>query len=368
MFIDRVRILVAAGNGGNGCISFRREKYVPMGGPNGGDGGAGGDVVLRATSNLESLTDLYFNQHQRARHGGNGTGKDRHGATAPTLVVPVPSGTVVYDYDTREFLADLSEPGQEWLAAKGGKGGFGNARFKTPENRAPYKSTPGEEGEERKLLLELKSIADVGLVGYPNAGKSTLIAAVTDARPKTAPYPFTTLSPVIGILEFPDFFRIRFADIPGLIDGAHENIGLGHAFLRHIERCRVLVFILDMAGVDQRLPWEDFEALKRELELHEEGLSQRPSFVVANKMDLPEAAEHLREFRARYPGLEVFETSALERQNLGLLVNAVRRLLEDPEVAAFTPPIVKVAPAGRPEPDLEEEEDVDDDPVAGEPL
>jgi GTP-binding protein len=328
MFVDRVKIMVSAGKGGNGCISFRREKFVPMGGPDGGDGGIGGSVYLKVDTGQQSLIDLHYQQHQRAKHGGQGGGQCCTGACAPDLIVPVPPGTIVIDYDTDEVLADLSEPGQTWLAAKGGRGGLGNTHFKTPEVRAPYKSTPGDPGEERTLTLVLKSVADVGLVGYPNAGKSTLISAITDARPKTAPYPFTTLHPVIGILEFPDFFRIRIADIPGLIDGAHEDIGLGHEFLRHIERCKVLIYILDTAGVDQRKPWDDFEALRRELDLHQPGLSQRAAIIVANKMDLPEAQENIIELRQRIGDeIPIFELSALERQNLGRMVNELRTII-----------------------------------------
>lgn len=335
MFIDRTKVFIKAGNGGNGCISFRREKYVPNGGPDGGDGGRGGNVIFRVDEGQQSLVDVHYQQHLTAKNGGNGSGRDKTGAGAADLIVLLPPGTVVHDAVTHEVLADLSELGGEWIAAKGGQGGLGNTHFKTPENRAPYKSTPGTEGEERVYILELKSIADVGLVGYPNAGKSTLISSISQARPKTAPYPFTTLNPIVGVVEFPDFYRLRVADIPGLIEGASENVGLGHDFLRHIERCKILVYVLDIAGVDQRKPYDDLVALQRELELYQEGLSSRAIFIVANKIDHPDyqeqIQENLLELKQRTT-LPIFEISALERKNLGKFVNELRRKLQQEEV------------------------------------
>lgn len=326
MFVDRAKIAVRGGNGGRGCVSFRREKYEPKGGPNGGDGGDGGPVVLHATTGEQSLVELHFMPHFEGRNGEPGRGKDQHGRRGAPVVVRVPVGTWVCDADTGEALADLVAEGQEVVVAHGGRGGRGNTRFATSTHRAPRVADPGEPGEERRLQLDLKTIADVGLVGYPNAGKSTLISAITDAHPKVAPYPFTTRYPAVGVIQFPDFSRMTVADIPGLIDGAHRNVGLGHEFLRHIERSRVLVYVLDAAGVDQRQPWDDLAVLQRELELYREGLSKRPALVVANKIDLPEAAENLPELRRRV-NLPMLEISAAQGTNCQRLVQELRELL-----------------------------------------
>ena len=293
MFVDRVKISVKGGKGGNGCVSFHREKFVPRGGPDGGNGGNGGSVVLKADANEQSLIDLSYNRHYDAANGPNGKGKNMYGRNADNVVVKVPVGTVVYDEETGEFLGDLETVGMELVVAKGGKGGKGNAAFATSGNRAPRTCEEGTEGEEKLLLLELKTIADVGLVGYPNAGKSTLLRALSAAKPKVAPYPFTTLHPMVGVVEYEDFSRLTVADIPGLIDGAHRNVGLGHHFLRHIERTHLLVYVLDMAGIDGRTPWDDFRHLQNELELYMKGLSKRPALIAANKMDLPESEENL---------------------------------------------------------------------------
>lgn len=327
MFVDRVAVYIKGGSGGDGCISFRREKYVPKGGPDGGDGGKGGSVILKAARGEQSLVSLRFNQHCTAKNGGHGRGKGCHGAAGPDLVVRVPIGTVIYSEESGEIIGDLTKDEQEIVVGKGGRGGLGNPRFANGQRRAPRIATPGNPGQECRLILELKTIADVGLVGYPNAGKSTLIAAISDARPKTAPYPFTTLHPVVGVVDLPDFFRYTVADIPGLIDGAHENVGLGHEFLRHIERCRILVYVLDTAGIDGRTPWDDFDALKRELELHKEGLSQRPSIIVANKSDLDEAEENLAELRDHMDS-PVMALSALNQNHTDELVQALRKLIE----------------------------------------
>lgn len=327
MFVDRVKIKVRGGNGGNGCVSFRREKYVPKGGPDGGDGGNGGSVIFRATSGEQSLVDLHFMNHFEGKHGISGMGKGRHGHNGANVFVKVPVGTVVYNLETEDLLADMTEEGQEFVAAKGGSGGHGNKRFATSTNRAPRFAGEGYPGEEFHLRLELKTIADIGLVGYPNAGKSTLLGAVSDAHPKTAPYPFTTRHPNVGVVEFEDFTRLTIADIPGLIDGAHDNVGLGHHFLRHIERCRMLLYVLDTAGVDTRKPLDDFRHLRNELELYKPGLADKPSLVVANKIDLPEAAENLREFRSAYPDLEIIGISALNHQHTAELLQRLRQLL-----------------------------------------
>ncbi len=310
MFVDKVKIFVKAGNGGNGCCSFRREKFVPRGGPDGGNGGRGGNVIFVATSKEQSLVDLKFAPLVKAKPGVNGMGANKHGATGIDKVVKVPVGTVVRDIDRDfEVLADLSVEGQEFLACGGGKGGFGNRHFQSNENKLPQFATEGAEGEERNLELELKTIADVGLIGFPNAGKSTLISAITKAHPKVAPYPFTTLHPVVGVIEYDDFSRITIADIPGLVEGAHENVGLGHQFLRHIERTKVLVYVLDMACTDDRNPLDDFNALREELEFYHEGITETESFIVANKMDEEISQETLAELKAAVD-LPVFETIA----------------------------------------------------------
>jgi GTP-binding protein len=327
MFVDRAKVTVIGGDGGDGCISFRREKYVPKGGPDGGDGGAGGSVVFRAVEGEQSLVNLRFKQHWRATRGQHGQGKGRHGARGDDCIVPVPLGTIVRDRETGERIADLTAAGQECVVARGGRGGQGNARFVTSTNRAPRHATPGGAGEERELDVELKTIADVGLVGYPNAGKSTLITAISDAHPKTAPYPFTTRFPNVGVVEMADFHRYTVADIPGLIEGAHDNVGLGHEFLRHIERCRVLAFVLDMGGIDGRDPLHDLACLREELELHQEGLSRRPAIIVANKMDLPEADENLARLRAQEE-LVIVPVCAVLEEHTDDVVRALWTLLE----------------------------------------
>ena len=298
-FIDRARLYVYAGNGGNGCASFRREKYIPRGGPDGGDGGRGGSVILRADKNVDSLIDLYYEPHRRAEHAGPGRGKQCTGRDGRDLRVRVPPGTLVRHEADGAPVGELLADGQELVVARGGRGGLGNMHFATSSHRAPREFTPGTPGEQFVLRLELKSIADVGLVGYPNAGKSTLLRALTAARPKVAAYPFTTLHPIIGTLGIDEIESLRIADIPGLIDGAHQGVGLGHDFLRHIERTKLLVFVVDMAGVDGRDPADDWDSLQRELELYNAELARRPALVVANKMDLPEAAERLKDFRKR---------------------------------------------------------------------
>ena len=297
MFVDRAAISVKAGDGGNGACSFRREKFIPKGGPDGGDGGDGGDVILIASANEQNLAPFAYQTRFQAKNGPHGEGSDCHGRNAPPVTVKVPVGTIVTDAETGELVADLDEDGKSVIAAKGGRGGRGNARFASSTNRVPRRCEPGRPGEERRLQLELKTIADAGLVGFPNAGKSTLLGAVSAAKPKVAPYPFTTLHPVVGIVEYPDYHRLSVADIPGLLEGAHRNVGLGHAFLKHIERTKLLVFVLDMGGVDGRDPVSDLKILRDELERYMPGLSSRPALIAANKMDLEGAAENLEKLR-----------------------------------------------------------------------
>lgn len=298
MFVDKVKINARGGNGGSGCVSFRREMFVPKGGPNGGNGGAGGSIYLVATAGVSNLVDLKYCPLVKAKTGGGGMGSDRHGAAGEDVLVAIPVGTVVRDIERDyELIADLCEDGQKFLLCKGGRGGYGNRHFQSNRNKLPRNAEPGTEGEERNLELELKTLADVGLIGMPNAGKSTLISAITDAHPKVAPYPFTTLHPVVGVIEFEDFMRITVADIPGLIEGAHDNVGLGHHFLRHVERTRVLAYVLDMAGTDNRDPLEDLATLKEELECYRTGITDCTSVVIANKIDEPASAENLERLK-----------------------------------------------------------------------
>ena len=328
MFVDKTEITVKSGDGGNGCCSFRREKYVPKGGPDGGDGGNGGDVILESTTSEQNLNALIYRRRYAAANGPGGQGADKHGRNAEAITVKVPVGTIVRDADTGEILADLDLPGAKVVVARGGRGGRGNARFATSTNRAPRQRELGFPGEEKRLELELKLIADAGLVGYPNAGKSTLLTRISGARPKVAAYPFTTLHPVIGVVEYPDYARINVADIPGLIDGAHENVGLGHEFLRHIERTKVLIFVLDMGGVDGRSPADDYENLKKELDLYKTGLASRPALIAANKMDLPEAEENLK-FLLRQLGPDAPPVYPLSpERDCGKFTAALRQLVK----------------------------------------
>lgn len=329
MFVDKATITVKGGDGGNGCCSFHREKFVPRGGPDGGDGGGGGNVILEATNSEQSLQALVFNRHYHAQNGPGGKGSNMHGRKAPDITLKIPVGTTITDAETGELVVDMNEAGMTVVIAQGGRGGRGNPRFATHTNRAPRECEPGFPGEARELRLELKTIADVGLVGYPNAGKSTLLRAVSAARPKVAPYPFTTLHPVVGVMEYADFARITVADIPGLIEGAHDNVGLGHAFLRHIERTTLLAYVLDMGGVDGRAPWDDLAHLREELDLYIPGLSKRATIIVANKMDLPESAENLEILRSKLAH-ELFEIIPVcaEKGELGELKNIIRQAVE----------------------------------------
>lgn len=296
-FVDSVKIFVAAGDGGDGCVHFRREKYIPYGGPDGGDGGSGGNVILQADPDVDSLQNLYFSPHQRAEAGEPGRGNNKHGKNGADLIVPVPLGTEAWDEETQTLIGDLLEPGGQLIIAQGGKGGLGNPHWKTAVHQAPRESTPGVEGEIKTIRLELKIAADFGLVGFPNSGKSSLISKLTHAHPKIGAYPFTTLNPIVGTLKFDDFTQATIADIPGLIKGAYLGVGLGHRFLRHVERSSALIYVIDMAGSEDRDPIEDYRILRNELDQYRHELLLRPSVVVANKMDLPEAADNLTAFR-----------------------------------------------------------------------
>jgi GTP-binding protein len=322
-FKDRVKIYIASGGGGNGCVSFRREKYVPRGGPDGGDGGRGGHVYLQAMHNVDSLLKLYYQPHQRAEPGRAGGSKKQHGRNGADLYIPVPCGTIAYDED-RRMLGEVLADQDTLLIATGGKGGLGNCHFASSTHQTPRESTPGEVGTEKILWLELRIMADAGLVGYPNAGKSTLLSHISHAHPKVAPYPFTTLNPVIGTMQFDDYKSIHIADIPGLIDGAHDGVGLGHDFLRHIQRTRLLLFVIDMAGVDGRKPHRDYLTLRHELQLYDEELDTRPFLVIANKMDLPEARAKLPVF-IQETGVQPIELSAEAGKGLDLLKTMLYR-------------------------------------------
>lgn len=327
MFVDHVQIKVRGGDGGNGCVSFRREKFVPKGGPNGGDGAPGGDVILSATGTKQNLEHLYYMPHYEGKNGGHGRGKNQHGARGEDTVVPVPVGTVVRDAASGDLLADLDKTGQQIIVAHGGQGGRGNTRFKNSQRQAPRIAEDGRPGTERTLDVELKLVADVGLIGWPNAGKSTLIAAVSDAHPKVASYPFTTLTPNLGIVELNDCERFSVADIPGLIQGAHENVGLGHDFLKHIERCRVLVYVIDAAGSEGRDPCADLSVLQEELDFHSFGLSRRGCLVIANKSDLPESRKNLDALRRAAMPMPLLSMSALEGKGIEDLTATLHGLL-----------------------------------------
>src|SRR5437660_2646727 len=368
MFVDRIKVFAQAGKGGHGCVSFRREKFVPKGGPDGGDGGRGGNVILRADQHTDHLAHLLYEPIIKAKNGGHGRGKKMHGKNAPNKIVKVPIGTIAYelrsgacglpiageqsdspgrirnsvdggdieseavrlsgdrsvpDQSAIDMIADLTRDGQEFVLCKGGAGGKGNVHFKSSRNRAPREYTDGEEGEEGYFLLELRTIADAGLIGYPNAGKSTLLRKISAARPKVAAYPFTTLHPIVGVIEFPGYRRATIAYIPGLIEGQHRGLGLGHEFLRHITRCRILVFVIDVAGSEGRNPVEDLQNLRREIGLYDPALSSRPWLVVANKMDLPDAKKNLEAVQERFPRTKIIPTSAANGEGMDALKEAL---------------------------------------------
>ena len=386
MFVDEIKIYARAGHGGKGCVAFHREAYIPKGGPSGGNGGRGGSVILQADHDLNNLIAQYYQPRLLAKDGEFGKGKGMDGHAGQDLIVKVPCGTLVWRLNSSgstktaaeetdatdeeagfiassssgrplirhaggarameidlsaetgtglrglrpkgEWVADLTQHGQQLVLCKGGRGGLGNRNFATAARQTPRFAQPGEPGEEGDFLFELRIIAEVGLVGSPNAGKSTLLTAISRARPKVAPYPFTTLHPQIGIVEYPDFHRLTVCDVPGLIEGAHQNVGLGHAFLRHIERCRVLVLLLDMAGTDGRAPWDDHEKLLQELELYDPALLDKPRLVVANKMDEPAAEENLKKFKRRIRKTPVLPIAAAFDQGIEKFKKMIREAVE----------------------------------------
>jgi GTP-binding protein len=382
VFVDEIKVYARAGHGGKGAVAFQREKYRPKGGPSGGNGGRGGDVILEADHDLNNLIAQYYQPRMLAQDGQGGLGKGMDGHAGKDLVVKVPCGTLVWaasptapppalvtasspskilttssqrptlrssggtsamEFDVSkeearamethehrgELVADLTEHGQRFILRKGGRGGLGNRNFATATRQAPRFAQPGEPGEEADFLFELRIMAEVGLVGYPNAGKSTLLTAISHARPKIAAYPFTTLHPQIGIVEYPDYCRLTVCDVPGLIEGAHRNVGLGHSFLRHIQRCKVLVLLLDMAGTDNRTPWDDYENLLNELELYDPKLVEKPRLVVANKMDEPAAEANLKKFKRRIRKTPVLPVAAAFDEGIEKFKQTIREAVEE---------------------------------------
>ncbi len=380
MFVDHIQIKAKAGHGGRGTVSFRREKFVPRGGPDGGDGGRGGSVILRPDPNVDNLVEFHYQSNLKGKAGENGGSKNCTGRAAPDAIYKVPIGTLVYrmpfepeengpaprntasflnletltddeaatlehrqaprkkmDPEELELVMDLNVPGVDFVLCKGGDGGKGNVHFKSSKNRVPREFSEGNDGEEGVFYLELRKIADAGLVGYPNAGKSTLLTRISHAHPKIAAYPFTTLTPHIGVVDLADYRRVTVADIPGLIEGAHADVGLGHDFLRHIVRCKLLIFVLDMAGSEGREPLEDLQKLRKELDLYDPTLSERPWIVVANKMDLAGAKTKLKHFKARYKKLEVFPVCAEKSEGLDVLKTRLGELIPHEEPASAEP-------------------------------
>ena len=333
-FIDKVKLKLKAGNGGNGIVAFKREKYNPLGGPSGGDGGNGGSIIFKVDTNKSTLLDLRFSKMIRAQDGENGKGNNMYGASRDDVIVKVPLGTIVKDLDLDEVIADLNTLDSEEVICQGCKGGRGNFHFKSSRNNAPDHATLGTPGEERNVLVELKLLADVGLVGLPSVGKSTLLSVVSNARPEIADYPFTTLKPQLGMVKVGDSSFVM-ADLPGLIEGASEGKGLGHEFLKHIERCRLIIHVLDMGRED---PLNDYEVINEELKRYPGNLSERPQIVVANKMDLDNAPENLERFKKAYPDVEIFETTTLINEGLSpVLYKAKDMLKELPQFPLYDP-------------------------------
>ena len=357
-FIDQVEVLVRSGKGGDGAMSMRREALVEFGGPDGGDGGRGGDVVFKASEHINSLLSLYYDPKCFAQDGGPGQCQKMYGKRGKDLVVPVPLGTEVYDADTDLLVADITEPGQSVVVAKGGAGGFGNVHFKSSVNQAPTEHTPGGEAEEKRLRLELKTIADAGLLGFPNAGKSSLLSALSSATPKIASYPFTTLNPVVGTIIYDDYAKIRMADVPGIIEGAAKGVGLGLAFLKHLERSKVLVYVIDMAGTDNREPWTDYEVLKKEIDEYSAELAERPHLVVANKLDTEAAQENLPRF-VKETGVKPICVSCEGREGLEEFKDELRKLVK---------PVSKFHHTHAEAPDLKDMPDTTGDEIPAEAL
>ena len=357
-FIDQVEVLVRSGKGGDGAMSMRREALVEFGGPDGGDGGRGGDVVFKASEHINSLLSLYYDPKCFAQDGGPGQCQKMYGKRGKDLVVPVPLGTEVYDADTDLLIADITEPGQSVIVAKGGAGGFGNVHFKSSVNQAPTEHTPGGEAEEKRLRLELKTIADAGLLGFPNAGKSSLLSALSSATPKIASYPFTTLNPVVGTIIYDDYAKVRMADVPGIIEGAAKGVGLGLAFLKHLERSKVLVYVIDMAGTDNREPWTDYEVLKKEIDEYSAELAERPHLVVANKMDTETAQENLPRF-VKETGVKPICVSCENRDGLEEFKAELRKLVK---------PVSKFHHTHAEAPDLKDMPDTTGDEIPAEAL
>ncbi len=365
MFVDEVRISIKAGDGGNGCLAFRREKYVPRGGPSGGDGGHGGDVVLVANPHHNTLLHLRFNPEHKGERGRHGEGSNRTGHDGAPAEVEVPVGTVVWDADSGEKLHDFSQPGERWIAARGGRGGRGNARFATATHQAPTEHEAGFPGQERRLRLELKLLADVGLVGFPNAGKSTLISRISAARPKIADYPFTTLEPQLGVVQLGDFRSFVVADIPGLIENAHLGVGLGVQFLRHIERTRLLAHLVDVSDATGRDPAHDFDVVMGELEAFSKELAAKPMIVVATKLDAAQDPKRVAKLRrlAKKKGLDFFAVSSVTGKGLDELKWAMAERILPPEQPPSPEP-------HRPEPDRRDPDTHEPprrDPDTGEP-
>lgn len=330
MFVDQVKVFVKGGDGGNGLVAYRREKYVPMGGPAGGDGGNGGDIVFEVDEGLNTLMDFRYQHHFKAKRGENGMNQKQHGKNSDPYVISVPPGTTVKNAETDRVIADLTEHKQRAVIAKGGRGGRGNARFATARNPAPEIAENGEPGEELDVVVELKLLADVGLVGFPSVGKSTLLSVVSAAKPKVADYHFTTLSPNLGVVESQDHRSFVMADLPGLIEGAHEGIGLGHQFLRHVDRTRLLLHVIDMSGMEGRDPYEDYVTINNELSSYDQRLENRPQIIVANKMDMPDAKEHLEMFKEQVEGdVTIYPISTVTRDGIDDLLYAVADLLDE---------------------------------------
>ncbi|WP_379159832.1 GTPase ObgE [Paenibacillus sp. sgz5001063] len=337
MFVDKAKIYVKGGDGGDGLVAFRREKYVPEGGPAGGDGGRGGDVIFRVDEGLRTLMDFRYQRHFKAERGVKGRNKSQHGANAEHMIVRIPPGTVLIDDDTQEVIADMTRHGQQVVVARGGRGGRGNTRFATANNTAPELAENGEEGQERYIVMELKVMADVGLVGFPSVGKSTLLSVVSAAQPKIGAYHFTTITPNLGVVDVGDGRSFVMADLPGLIEGASEGVGLGHEFLRHVERTRIIIHVVDMSGSEGRDPFEDWVKINDELRQYNAGLVDRPQIVAANKMDMPESEANLIAFREKVselrPEMEIMPISSLTRQGVQELLYRATDILDSIPVA-----------------------------------